>query len=196
MQKDINYKMKSKGHKHSMFIFFAFFLLITFQFQVSAAESVSVGVVNVTFLMENSPQSEIASDNLKSKFSPQEKKLAEELDEINALELELNEIKTAKKSVELQRQKERELRTLKRVRSRALQDFREELRFARDLALDEVQKDVFKAIAEVRKQQNIDIVLQDYISASKRVDITPAVLEYLQNQVGQSKQTNKSKPKS
>ena len=196
MQKDRNYKMKSKGHKHSMFMFFAFFLLTAFQFQVSAAESVSVGVVNVTFLMENSPQSEIASDNLKSKFSPQEKKLAEELDEINALELELNEIKTAKKSVELQRQKERELRTLKRVRSRALQDFREELRFARDLALDEVQKDVFKAIAEVRKQQNIDIVLQDYISASKRVDITPAVLEYLQNQVGQSKQTNKSKPKS
>lgn len=196
MQKDRNYKMKSKGHKHSMFMFFAFFLLTAFQFQVSAAESVSVGVVNVTFLMENSPQSEIASDNLKSKFSPQEKKLAEELDEINALELELNEIKTAKKSVELQRQKERELRTLKRVRSRALQDFREELRFARDLALDEVQKDVFKAIAEVRKQQNIDIVLQDYISASKRVDITPAVLEYLQNQVGQSKQTNKPKPKS
>ena len=191
MQIDSNYKIKSKGYKHSVFIFFAFFLLTAFQ--VSATESISVGVVNVTYLMENSPQSEIASDTLKSKFSPQEKKLAAELDKINDLELELNEIKTAKKPVELQRQKERQLRTLKRVRSRALQDFREELRFARDQALDEVQKEVFTAIAEVRKQQKIDIILQNYVSASKKVDITPAVLEYLQNKVGQSKAP---KPKS
>lgn len=175
---------------------FAFFLLTAFHFKASAADSVSVGVVNVTFLMENSPQSQIASDNLKSKFSPQEKKLAAELDEINAIELELKEIKAAKKSVELQRKKERDLRTLKRVRSRALQDFREELRFARDTALDEVQKDVFKAIAEVRELKNIDIVLQDYVSASKKVDITPAVLEYLQNKVGESKEVNTSEPKS
>jgi len=195
MQKDRNYKTKSKSYKHTLFIAFAFFLLTTFHFSASATDSVSVGVVNVTFLMENSPQSEIASEKLKNKFSPQEQKLAAELDKINALELELNEIKTAKKSVELQRTKERELRTLKRVRSRALQDFREELRFARDTALDEVQKDVFKAIAEVRELQNIDIVLQDYISASKKVDITPAVLEHLKNKVGDLKEANTSKPK-
>lgn len=146
--------------------------------------------------MENSPQSEIASENLKSKFSPQEQKLAAELDEINAIELELNEIKNAKKSLELQRTKERELRTLKRVRSRALQDFREELRFARDLALDEVQKEVFKAIAEVRKQKNIDIIIQEYVSASQKVDITPAVLEYLQNKVGEPKKSAAAKPES
>ncbi len=195
MQNDRNYKMKSKGYKQTLFIFFAFFLLTTIHIKALANDSVSVGVVNVTFLMENSPQSEIASDKLKSKFSPQEKKLAAELEEINAIELELNEIKTAKKSLTLQRQKERELRTLKRVRSRALQDFREELRFARDLALDEVQKEVFKAIAEVRKQQNIDIILQDYVSASKKVDITPAVLEYLQQKVGESTETNASTTK-
>ncbi len=196
MQKDRNYKLKSKDFKHQMFYVFAFFLLTTFHTQLIAAESVSVGVVNVTFLMENSPQSEIASEKLKSKFSPQEKKLAAELDDINALELELNELKTNKTSVTLQQRKERELRTIKRIRSRALQDFREELRFARDLALDEVQKEVFKAIAEVRRQQNIDIILQDYVSASKKVDITPAVLEYLQSKVGESKQADAEKPKS
>jgi len=187
MLKDSRNRSISKENKQLRFIFFAFFLQLFLCFQVSAKDSVSVGVVNVTYLMENSPQSEIASVKLKNKFSPQEKKLAAELDKINALELELNEIKVANKSVELQRTKERELRTMKRVRSRALQDFREELRFARDLALDEVQKEVFKAIAEVRQQQNIDIILQDYVSASQKVDITPAVLEYLKSIVQSAK---------
>lgn len=182
--------IKSKGCKLTL-ICFAFFLSLILPFSTTANEkTVSVGVVNVTFLMENSPQSEIASEKLKYKFSPQEKKLAAELDEINALERELNEIKLANKSIKIQRQKERELRTIKRARSRALQDFREELRFARDLALDEVQKEVFKAIAEVREKHNIDIVLQDYVSASKKVDITPAVLEHLKNKISESKDTN------
>ncbi len=194
MLKDSKYRSKSKGNKQSLFILFAFFLQTLFSSSALAAEFVSVGVVNVTYLMENAPQSEIASVKLKSKFSPQEKKLATDLDEINSLELELNEIKVAKKGVELQRQKERQLRSRKRLRSRSLQDFREELRFARDLALDEVQKEVFRAIDQVRIQEKIDIVLQDYISASKRVDITPAVLEYLKRKAGDSGASKANKP--
>ena len=194
MLKDSKYRPKSKENEQSLFILFAFFLQALFSSGTLAAESISVGVVNVTYLMENAPQSEIASVKLKSKFSPQEKELATDLDEINALELELNEIKVAKKGVELQRQKERKLRSRKRLRSRSLQDFREELRFARDLALDEVQKEVFRAIDQVRIQNKIDIVLQDYISASKRVDITPAVLEYLKSKAGDSGTSKASKP--
>ncbi len=147
-------------------------------------KAVSVGVVNVVFLMENAPQSELASNRLKEKFLPQEKKLAEELEIISSLEAELKERIAAKTiSPDEKRQKERELRARKRSRTRSLQDFREELRFARDAALDDVQKEVFSAIDDVRKQQKIDIVIQDFISASKRVDITPLVLEYLKNKL-------------
>ena len=180
-----------------MFIAFAFFTQLFISNYLYAKELVSVGVVNVTYLMEKAPQSEVASTQLKSKFSPQEKKLALELDELNKLEVELNKIKRTKKNVSLQRQKERELRTRKRIRSRSLQDFREELRFARDSALDDVQKEVFRAIDEVRVQLNIDIVLQDYVSASQDVDITPVVLEYLKKKLdaSQSGNTAKSKPK-
>jgi outer membrane protein len=187
-----------KGNKHYGFIAFFVFTLLSLTNIFSPAfakDSVSVGVVNVTFLMENAPQSEVASTQLKARFSPQEKKLAIELDEINQLETELNKIKESKGDVELLRQKERELRSRKRVRSRTLQDFREELRFARDAALDDVQKEVFKAIDEVRIQQGVDIVLQDYVSASQRVDITPLVLEHLKSKLAapvnnQSKQSS------
>ena len=128
--------------------------------------------------MENAPQAEVASNMLKSKFLPQEKVLAEGLEAIQKLEADLE--RSAKNlNVSQKRQKERELRAKKRSRTRLLQDFREELRFARDSALDDVQKEVFKAIDDVRKLRGIDIVVQDYISASKRVDITSLVLTHL-----------------
>jgi len=178
-----------KGDRHSVFIAFvvlARFLVAQFvfvgllSFNVAyAEEAISVGVVNVTFLMENAPQAEVASSQLKAKFLPQEQKLSKELDKINDLEIELKKLSSSKSDTDLIRQKERELRSHKRIRSRSLQDFREELRFSRDAALDVVQKEVFSAIDEVRKAEKIDIVLQDYISASKRVDITPLVLAFL-----------------
>ncbi len=194
-----NVKINNKGNKYSLFIAFVIFIVLQFFFisQAIAKDSfftlqskdqktiikqqnvvVLVGVVDVTYLMEHAPQAEVASSNLKSKFLPQEKSLAASLEDIQKLEktLERNarNLKTSQK-----RFKERELRSKKRSRSRSLQDFREELRFARDSALDDVQKEVFQAIDDVRKQKGIDIVLQDYVSASKRVDITTSVLEHL-----------------
>lgn len=178
-----------KGNKQWVFIAFLVFaqlvfVNITFAEDKVEEKAVSVAVVNVTFLMENAPQSELASNKLKEKFLPQEKKLAEELEVINNLEAELVKIVAKKKiNSKLKRLKERDIRSRKRSRSRSLQDFREELRFARDGALDDVQKEVFSAIDEVRKQQDIDIILQDYISANERVDITPFVLEFLKNKL-------------
>ncbi len=197
-----------KGNKYSLFVAFVvsvFLIFISFVSTVNAEDGaankgvinntannpdikagikknnfgpVSLGVVDVTYLMENAPQAEIASNLLKNKFQPQEKKLAKALEEIQLMEAEL-ERKGNKLSVTERRQKERELRAKKRSRSRSLQDFREELRFARDSALDDVQKEVFQAIDTVRQRMGIDIILQDYVSASKRIDITAAVLEHL-----------------
>jgi len=177
-----------QDNKRMTFTLFSFVLVgilfLTTPLLSLEKEAVSVGVVNVTFLMENAPQSDLASNRLKEKFLPQEKKLAEALEEINNLEGALEKLITLKNiDSDLKRQKQRELRARKRARGRSLQDFSEELRFARNAALDDVQKEVFSAIDDVRKQQNIDIIIQDYISANKRVDITPLVLEYLRDKL-------------
>ena len=177
-----------QDNKRMTFTLFSFVLVgilfLTTPLLSLEKEAVSVGVVNVTFLMKNAPQSDLASNRLKEKFLPQEKKLAEALEEINNLEGALEKLITLKNiDSDLKRQKQRELRARKRARGRSLQDFSEELRFARNAALDDVQKEVFSAIDAVRKQQNIDIIIQDYISANKRVDITPLVLEYLRDKL-------------
>ena len=143
---------------------------------------ISIAVVNVTFLMKNAPEAELASQALKTQFAPKELELAKELDEITQLESARERNQSAWSEEDI-RKADREIRSLKRDRTRTLEDFREELRFARDSALDDVQKSVFLAIEEVRIERKIDIVIQEYVSASQRVDLTPHVMEYLQNKL-------------
>lgn len=152
----------------------------------SADESppISLAVVNVTFLMKNSPEAGLASQTLRTQFAPKELALAKEQDVITQLEA-VRERNRSVWSEDETRKAEREIRSLKRERARALEDFREELRFARDSALDEVQKSVFLAIEEVRIEREIDIVIQEYVSASSRVDLTPHVIAYLEKKLEQ-----------
>ena len=145
---------------------------------------ISIAVVNVTFLMENSPEAELASKTLRAQFAPKELALAKEQDVITQLEA-VRERNRSSWGEDRVRKAEREIRSLKRERARALEDFREELRFARDSALDEVQKSVFLAIEEVRIERDIDIVIQEYVAASSRVDLTPHVISYLKNKLKQ-----------
>ena len=67
--------------------------------------------------MEHAPQAKLASKLLKNKFVPQEKKLADALDEINELSRALDKITDLNSDKEALRQRERELRSKKRARS-------------------------------------------------------------------------------
>ena len=155
---------------------------------------VSIAVVNVTYLLKNAPEAELASQSLKDRFSPREKSLAEEQDKIKKLEEALDANKASWDAEEVLL-RTRELRALTRERTRALEDFREELRFARDSALDDVQKGVFQAIEEVRVKRKIDIIIQEYVAASQRVDLTPFVLDYLQAKLDSETEKNTDKNK-
>lgn len=153
------------------------------------AEPVSIGVVSISKIMEQAPQAERSSINLKAKFLPDEEKLAEQSIEIKKLMEKKAEISLSSPDEKLQM--ERKLRTLKRTHSRALKDFREEFRFARDRALDKVQNEVYDAIHIVRAQLGLDLIVQEYVSADSRIDITRNVLEYLREKM-REKQLNRN----
>lgn len=165
-------------------------LLLPLTVKSSDDPVISIAVVNVTYLMENAPEAELASQALKAKFSPKELALAKEQDEISQLEAARERNRSLWSEDEI-RKADREIRSLKRDRARTLEDFREELRFARDSALDEVQKSVFLAIEEVRRERNIDIVIQEYVAASKRVDLTPHVIDHLRDKLTQPEDSSK-----
>ncbi len=170
---------------HSSLLLNRLFILILFSLfsGSTTADShstsfVKVAVVNVRYLLQRAPQSEVASKELKKRFLSKEQELDAEAEAIREFEDSIRQLE-GRISREQKIEKKRELRSRKRTQNRALEDYREDLRLAKSEALDDVQKAVFAAIDEVRKKQKIDIVLQDFVSASERVDITQTVLLYL-----------------
>lgn len=143
---------------------------------------VSIAIVNVSTLLENSPQSKAANDKLKADFVPREEALNTEQKAIREMEETLSaRIDAGALSEDEKLQQQRELRDRQRKYSRAMEDFREEVRSARDQAIDTLQNQIVEAIGEVREQEHIDLVLRetDYIVASDRIDITDEVMQYL-----------------
>lgn len=142
-----------------------------------------IAIVDVSVLLENSPQSKAANEKLKSAYVPREESLNKEqqaiqqLEEALAVRIEAGTISEADKL-----EQQRELRDRKRKNVRALEDFREEVRTARDTAVDNLQSQIVLAIGEVREREQIDVVLResDYIVASNRVDMTNKVMQHLE----------------
>ena len=155
-----------------------------------------IAVVNLSVLLEKAPQSQAASNKLKAEYSAKEQQLEAEKNAIKPAQDTLtNQIEAGTLNATDQLQQERDLRSRERTYNRNMEDFRDELRTARDLAMDSVQNVIFQAIEEVRAQQGIDLVFKenDYIAASKRVDMTDKVLAYL---VTQQSNTGQSPPPS
>lgn len=146
----------------------------------------SIAIVNVNVLMSRAPQAAAAKENLERKYAPIEAQLNKERQTLNELQTQLPQLPEDQRI-----QKERDLRSKERTYERAAEDFRAEIRIARDEALSEVQKQVLEAINTIREKGNIDIVLKesDYISANPQIDITNKVLDYLQYQFNHSSST-------
>lgn len=149
----------------------------------AARQSVRIAIVNVGTLLDNAPQAKSADAKLKLDFVPREQKLETDQKAIQQLEDELtlrNDAGSLPQEEKVQRQ--RELRDLQRNYARQMEDFREEVRVARDAAIDALQASIIQAIGDVREQEKIDLVLREsnYIVASDRIDITSKVMQHLE----------------
>lgn len=144
---------------------------------------VRIAVVNMARLLENAPQSKAADARLKLDFVPREQKLAAEQKTIRQLEDKLSTGVQSGVLPEVDKVAgQRELRDLQRNYARAVEDFREEVRVARDAAIDALQAEIIQAIGDVREQEKIDLVLResDYIVASDRIEMTAKVMQHLE----------------
>jgi outer membrane protein len=142
-----------------------------------------IATVDVTVLMQNAPQAKAASEKLKADHLPKEQQLNAEHTLIEQQTEALNtQVEAGTISPADKLRMERDLRSSERAYNRKTEDLRDELRAAREAAMENIQNLIFQAIEEVREQEQIDIVLKegDYIAASKRVDMTDKVLKNLE----------------
>lgn len=182
-----------QSSQYSLLVLFVFFVCMGGVY----ADDTRIAVVDMGELLEKSPQSQRAEAQLKANFSERETQLVAEQKRIQQLDAELKSlIDAGTLSGDEKLRRERELRDLQRNNQRALDDFREEVRLARDAAIDRVQRDIIQAIAQVREREKLDIVLREnqYIVASTRIDITQMVMQVLEQVAQQSALPADAKP--
>jgi outer membrane protein len=145
----------------------------------SVAVELKIGYVNTVKVIEEAPQGEAALKKLETEFGPRDKKIVEMQNRVKDLEQDMEKNALVMKEPE-RRTKEYEISTLKRDLRRATQEFREDYNLRRNEELASLQKIVQKAIVEIAKQENYDLVLHEgVIHAGAKVDITDKILKKL-----------------
>lgn len=145
----------------------------------SVNAELKIGYVNTVKVIEDAPQGEAALKKLETEFGPRDKQIVEMQNKVKNLEQDMEKNALVMKGPD-RRTKEYEIAALKRDLRRATQEFREDYNLRRNEELAALQKIVQKAITEIARQENFDLVLHEgVIHAGARVDITEKVLKKL-----------------
>ncbi|SIN76551.1 periplasmic chaperone for outer membrane proteins Skp [Sulfurivirga caldicuralii] len=146
-----------------------------------------LGVVNVSLLIEQAPQAKAASKKLEQEFAPQQKELEKLAKKLDGLQKDYAKNKLAMSATQ-RTAKEREIALLTREIQRRRSDIQELVNLRRNEELSKLQALINQAIREIGESQKYDLILYDGIAfSSKRIDITPQVLQYLQKRYKQQK---------
>ena len=143
----------------------------------SAADS-KIGFVNTERIFRESAPAVRASKKLEKEFAARDadiQKLAKQFRDLQAhLEKE-----TVTLSEGDRRNKERDLANLNRDLQRAQREFREDLNVRQNEERAAFQDRVNKAIGDLAEREKFDLVLQEAVYVSSRIDITDKVLRAL-----------------
>ncbi len=138
-----------------------------------------IGFVDVSRVLDQSPQAEEARQRIQAEFAPIDQEIVRLQRELLDLEEQLVRDGEVMASAERMRL-EREVLSRKRELRRTQEEFREDLNLRRNQELQRLQRQVVLAIRAMAKSEDYDLVLSDgVLFASERVDITGTVLERL-----------------
>ena len=145
----------------------------------AGAAEIKVGFVDVSKVLDQSPQAEDARQRIQAEFAPIDQEILRLQRELRALEEQLVRDGAVMASSERQRL-EREVLSRTRSLRRNQEEFREDLNLRRNQELQKLQRQVVLAIRAMAKSEDYDLVISDgVLFASERVDITGTVLQWL-----------------
>ena len=138
-----------------------------------------IGYVNAVELVETAPQGKKALKDLEGEFSGRERELLALRDEVLKLEQSLSKNSLLLKDTE-KADKTRQLVDLQRRLKREQRELSEDFNLRRNEELSKLQIIVTEAVIKVAKEQNYDIVFQQAVWFKPSIDMTQAVLDYLE----------------
>ena len=155
----------------------AFVVLAICATQPAMADS-KIGFVNSERVMREAAPALRAQKRLEKEFESRDKDLQKMAKDLQAMQAALDKNSMTMSDTDRQA-KEREFNDLNRDFQRKQREFREDLNQRRNEELAQVLERANKAVKQIAEQEKYDIIFQEAVYASPRIDITDKVIKAL-----------------
>ena len=158
----------------------AIFLAALLAAPAAALAESKIGVVKLTRLFEEAPQALALQRSLTEEFAPREREIRARREELRETEEKLQQGEGFLSEDE-RRRLEQSFRDGQRDLQRAQNELVEDLNLRRNERLGDIQRLFISEIQAYGQAQNFDLVIvEGFIHASDRIDITQQILQVLQ----------------
>ena len=144
----------------------------------SFAADMKIGFVNTERVFREAAPAKRAQQALEREFSARNADLARVEKQGRDLQTEL-ERENVTMSDSARREKERQLADISRNFQRLQREIREDLNLRRNEELARVQERATRVINQIAEQEKFDLIIQEAVFASGRIDITDRVIRAL-----------------
>lgn len=145
---------------------------------VSASESVKIGYVNTQRIFRDAPTAVKAAKKIEAEFSRRDQELQGMAKQLQGMQQSLE--KNAVTMTETDRRaKEKELNELSREFQRKQREFREDLNLRQNEENAAIIEKANKAIKQLAETEKFDLIVQDVVWASPKLDITEKIIKAL-----------------
>ncbi|MGQ0652425.1 MAG: OmpH family outer membrane protein [Betaproteobacteria bacterium] len=136
------------------------------------------GFVNTERILRDASPAVRAQKKIEAEFQKRDQELAKIADQLKRMQDDL-EKNSVTMSESQRRTKERDFGELNRDFQRKQREFREDLNQRRNEELAQVVEQANRVIRQIAEQEKYDIIFQDAVYASPRIDITEKVIRAL-----------------
>ena len=137
------------------------------------------GFVNTERILRDAVPAQRAQKKIEAEFQKRDQELARIADQLKRMQEDM-EKNSVTMSETQRRAKERDFGDLNRDFQRKQREFREDLNQRRNEELAQVVEQANRVIRQIAEQEKFDIILQDAVFASPRIDITDKVIKALE----------------
>ncbi|MEI7680873.1 MAG: OmpH family outer membrane protein [Betaproteobacteria bacterium] len=155
-----------------------FLLVGIFLGAVASAADLKVGFIDAERINRESLPAERATKKLEKEFAPREQDLRKLEQQIKALQGQLEKDGLTMSESD-RRNKEQELGRQSREFQRLQREFREDLNLRRNEELSALFERANKVIKQIAEAEKYDLIIQEAVYRSSRIDITDKVLKAL-----------------
>jgi outer membrane protein len=157
---------------------FALLLLLLAAAAFPAAAQLKIGFVNTERVFREAAPAKRAQQKLEREFAARNAELAKLEKQGRDLQTELERDNVTMTDA-ARREKERQLADASRSFQRLQRELREDLNQRRNEALAGVQESATRVINQIAEQERFDLILQEAVFASGKIDITDKVIRAL-----------------